>query len=223
MNIHYIKIGGLKIFKNFNDGYYSEDEYNNDIPSTYLNFIKDEKYVYPALKHLGCGHLKYFENELIVNVLKKIFGKYYNDIPKKHIFTYAKLGIYKPLYCKVCGTLLKYPNYSKDYCDNIICKETYNLNENEYFNYLNNIFNSNDMKRPGYHLSAALKLNKKLKEHVYNKLLNWFDMETINKMSANQKIYHFLYDIKEIPLCKECGINKVNFNEEIRCYKSTCR
>ena len=52
--------GGLKIFKNFTDGYYSEDEYMKNIPPTFLSFIHDEKYVYPALKHLGCRTFKIF-------------------------------------------------------------------------------------------------------------------------------------------------------------------
>ena len=52
--------GGLKIFKNFTDGYYSEDEYMKNILPTFLSFIHDEKYVYPALKHLGCRTFKIF-------------------------------------------------------------------------------------------------------------------------------------------------------------------
>lgn len=54
------KDGGIKIFKNINEGYYTEDEYNNDIPTTFINFIKDEKYIYPALKHLRLWTFKIF-------------------------------------------------------------------------------------------------------------------------------------------------------------------
>lgn len=64
--------------------------------------------------------------------------------------------------------------------------------------------------------------NLKEGECVYNYLLKYFDLDVIEKMTTNQKIYHFLYDVKEIPLCKECGKNYVQFNEAIRCYKTTC-
>ena len=220
--IRHIATVGLKIFKNFQDGYYSEDEYNKGAVSTLINLIRDEHYIYPALKHLGCGHRKYFKNELIVSVLKKIFGNAYNIIPKKVIFTYAKLGIYQPLYCKVCGELLLYPNYSMDHCNNITCKETYNLNEKDYFSFLNSIFNSPKIKYPGHHLNAILKANENIKKYVYNYLLKYFDLNTIENMSANQKIYHILYDVKKIPLCKECGKKHVKFHEGLRCYKTTC-
>ena len=175
-------MAGLKIFKNFQDGYYSEDEYNKGVVSTFINLIRDEKYIYPALKHLGCGHRKYFKNELIVSVLKKLFGNAYNIIPKKVMFTYAKLGIYKPLYCKVCGELLLYPNYSMDHCDNVTCKKTYNLHEKDYFSFLDSIFNSSKIKRPGHRLSAILKANENIKKYVYNYLLKYFDLNTIENM-----------------------------------------
>lgn len=217
------KDGGIKIFKNFNEGYYSEKVYNTNKLSTYINFIRDEKYIYPALKHLGCGHQKYFKNPLIVQVLKKLFKENYEYIPKKHIFTYAKLEIYKPLYCKVCGKLLKYPNISLEHCNNTICKETYNLKSDEYFDFLYKTFNIKTTKRRGFILSSILKKNKNIHDVVYNKLLQHFDIKTIDNMTANQKLYHFLYNINEIPMCKNCGKKQVQFNEDLRIYKSTCR
>jgi hypothetical protein len=63
--------GGLKIFKNFNEGYYTEDEYYKNIPPVYLTFIKDEQYIYPALKHLTVRTFKIFKKYSCCFCIKK--------------------------------------------------------------------------------------------------------------------------------------------------------
>ena len=121
------------------------------------------------------------------------------------------------------GKFINYPLKSIDHCCDDVCIKTYNLvNEDDILDYLKKIFFSTDLKRPGFLLHSAISVNKNIGNYVVNRLKKYFNDDIIEKMSANQKIYHVLNDVDNIPICKECGKKHVRFDESIRSYHATC-
>lgn len=95
--------GGLKIFKNLEEGYYSEEEYNLNKCKIYISRIKDKKYLIPALFHIKEGsHSLDLKNNFIIECLKDIFGEDYDLLPKDHIFNYLTAKETRILRCKIC-------------------------------------------------------------------------------------------------------------------------
>lgn len=121
------------------------------------------------------------------------------------------------------GKFINYPLKSTDHCCDDVCIKTYNLvNEDDILDYLKKIFFSTDIKRPGFLLHSAISVNKNIGNYVDKRLKKYFNDDIIKKMSANQKIYHVLNDVDNIPICKECGKKYVKFDESIRSYHATC-
>jgi hypothetical protein len=56
-------------------------------------------------------------------------------------------------------------------------------------------------------LHVAINNSKEIKRNIIN-FTSFLPEET----KINQRCFHILEDLKEIPLCKECGVNTVNFN-----------
>lgn len=213
--------GGLKIFKNFNQGYYSQEDYNDrKIPIRWKLIKNDSQILKVMLKHRdyqACNIIKFSH---VQKLLRQIYKENFDIIGKSNILMYYSLGLMQPIYCKCCGKFLKHPNISRSYCNKQVCKLTAQLKQNEYFQFLKNIFLSQN--RPGFKLNAILKTNKKINQYVNSYLFKYFQADYIKHMSTNQKIYVLIYDIHEVPICKQCNKKHVRFDIGTNLYRATC-
>lgn len=79
---------------------------------------------------------------------------------------------------------------------------------------LKNWINDYISKKGKKSLHTAINNSKSIKENLIN-----FTNYLPEKTKFNQRCFHIINDLKEIPLCKECKKNKVNFNNRNKEWK----
>ncbi len=72
-------------------------------------------------------------------------------------------------------------------------------------------------KKGKYSLRTAIKNSKRIQKDIIN-FTDFLPAET----KMNQRCYHIINEIIEIPLCKHCGVNRVNFNKQDWTYFINC-
>lgn len=77
-------------------------------------------------------------------------------------------------------------------------------------NWINNYISKKGKKS----LHIAINNSKSIKEDLIN-----FTNYLPEKTKFNQRCFHIINDLKEIPLCRECGQNRVNFNNRNKDWK----
>lgn len=80
--------------------------------------------------------------------------------------------------------------------------------------YLKNWINDYISKKGKKSLHIAINNSKSIKQDLIN-----FTSYLPEKTKFNQRCYHIISNLKEIPFCKECGKNKVNFNNRNKDWK----
>lgn len=213
--------GALKIFKSLKEGYYSQEEFEKGLCKSYINHIYDKNLFFAALKFLNkTGHVTGKKGK---EFFEEYFGKENYKIIGKHAVMYFQVGLKEPLYCEICGNLIKYPTSDVHLCHRKNCKIAYDL-RNKTFEECKDVFKElfKKEKRAGFITYSILKKAKNIADECEKLLLKDFPKEKILKMSTNQKMYHLLNDIHSIPLCPVCKENDCSFDNGENLYNSTC-
>ena len=204
-------------FKNIEVGYCAG-------PSYKLNYNKDcAEIILNSFKAKEAHFTKRLEShERVQRILINATPYLPNVVSMKTRFWYVHYNFTAPQYCKHCGKLLTVftlpymLNYCSISCQNALCFD----DDSSMLTYLKMEYFKTDKKRQLFSLTYNIEHSIQLKSFVWEKTQSIFPVDFNN---IQQRVYHIVYGIDNIPLCKKCGKSLINnFSVNMGAYATTC-